>query len=133
MSRFVDISVGDKVILPDGRDSPGRVAIVEKTTKTQFTAGGARWLKDGGSQVGRAREWWHPRNAYPATPELIEACENYRVLGRLVVGCGRHLAVIQGQLVEATRAKNKGDQLKLIEYLGRVAATLETISPPVEQ
>ena len=133
MSRFADINVGDKVILPDGRYSLGRVAIVEKTTKTQFTTGGARWLKDCGNQVGRARDGWHSCNAYPATPELIEACENYRVLERLYMECDRHLAVIQGQLVEARRAKNKGDQLKLIEYLGRVAATLKTISPPVEQ
>jgi len=68
------------------------------------------------------------RYACPATPELIGACENYRALERLCMECDRHLFVIQGQLAEARRAKNKGDQLKLIEYLGRFAATLKTIS-----
>jgi hypothetical protein len=84
--------------------------------------------------VGTATEVWRHKFAHLATPELIEICENYRVLQKLFAEYNRHLSVIQGRLGEATRiGKCKDDQLSLIEYWGRVVATLKTISPPVEQ
>jgi len=133
MSHLRDVNVGDKVIIPGGPCSPGRVVVVEKTTKTQFTADGIRWLKDCGSKVGSSRNAWHFCRAYVATPELIEVCENYQTLSRLARECDRHLSAIQGQVTAAVRAKKKEDQLRFIESLGKVVDALKTVSPPPEQ
>ncbi len=97
MSRLADINVGDKVILPDGPFSPGRVAIVEKTTKTQFTAGGDRTLA-----------------------QLSQACKLY-------------LSPIQEIVAAAVRAKDRDDQLSLIDHLEKTVAILKTIPPFVKQ
>jgi hypothetical protein len=129
MSRFADINVGDKVILPDGLLSPGRVAIVEKTTKTQFAAGGDRWLKNDGSKVGTARDAWHSCYVRFATPELIETCENYLTLVRLSQVCKLHLSPIQEHIAAAARARSRDDQLSLIDCLNKTAAILKTIPP----
>jgi hypothetical protein len=133
MSHLRDVNVGDKVIIPGGPYSPGRVVVVEKTTKTQFTADGIRWLKDCGSKVGSSRSAWQKCRAYVATPELIEVCENYQTLSRLARECDRHLSAIQGQVTAAVRAKKKEDQLRFIESLGKVVDALKTVSPPPEQ
>ena len=133
MSRLADINVGDKVIIPDGPFSPGRVAIAEKTTKTQFTAGGDRWLKNDGSRVGTARDAWHSYYARFATPELIEACENYRTLSQLSQTCKLYLSPIQEIVAAAVRAKDRDDQLSLIDHLEKTVAILKTIPPFVKQ
>jgi hypothetical protein len=60
--NFDDIKEGDQVVLPEhrlGGTDGGKVLVVEKVTKTQFVAGGKRFLKNGGRQVGTRSDPWH--------------------------------------------------------------------------
>jgi ribosomal protein L24 len=72
---FDDIKVGDKVIIPRGEH--GTLATVEKVTKTQFTAGGVRFMKADGTKYGSNRDTWSRICdwAKKATPEAIAALE----------------------------------------------------------
>jgi hypothetical protein len=124
--KFTDIKPGDRVILPSGNGSPGFVATVERVTKTQFSAGNARWLRDRGAQVGSSRDPWRSNYAQPATPERIAACDAYLQLHRVSMRCSRYL----NQLSTATReqereAYSSDDRLHLAAKLERVALHLE--------
>ena len=70
--RFADVKVGDQVIVdPPGYGSARRVICqVEKVTATQFTAGGYRFTKGNGRQIGR--DSYHSATVRHATPELVE-------------------------------------------------------------
>ena len=65
--RFADVKVGDQVVVgPPGRGTGCRtICQVEKVTATQFQAGGYRFGKSSGRQIG-GDEW------YPATVDLLE-------------------------------------------------------------
>ena len=67
--KFDDIQVGDQVIIPRGNH--GVVATVERVTKTQFIAGGERFMKDG-AKYGTSADIWHSRYARHATPEAVD-------------------------------------------------------------
>jgi len=66
---FADVKVGDQVIVDP--PAPGRriVCHVERVTATQFTAGGYRFTKNNGWQLGG--DAWHFATVKHATPELI--------------------------------------------------------------
>jgi hypothetical protein len=75
--NFDDIKEGDQVALPGltyglGQTGAGKVLTVEKVTKTQFVAGGIRFLKNGGHQVGTCSDPWSQAPcAVRATPERL--------------------------------------------------------------
>ena len=131
--KFPNINPGDLVILPwRDRRSPGRVATVERVTKTQFTAGEARWSRDRGVQIGTADAWrsyaagTHRKYAQPATPELIEACRAHGRLETARLRCDRLTNRLITSLRERFReACSTSGKLQLAELLERVAALLE--------
>lgn len=75
--NFDDIKEGEQVVLPDrsyrlGQIDEGKVLTVERVTKTQFVAGGIRFLKNGGDQVGICSDRWNRAPcAVRATPERL--------------------------------------------------------------
>lgn len=72
---FADVKVGDEVIIaPPGYGRSRRsVCKVERVTATQFTAGGYRFRKNSGWQIGG--DTYHSARARHATPELIQAVQ----------------------------------------------------------
>lgn len=73
MADFTEVKVGDQVIVSaPGRGSKRSIAVVERVTATQFTAGGYRFTKRGW-QVGGDN--YHPAVADIATPEKIRLVE----------------------------------------------------------
>lgn len=65
------LEVGDQVIINKNQPSC-EVVVVEKVSKREIKAGGRRWLKSDGNEVGSAGDAWSlsPWIA-PATPELL--------------------------------------------------------------
>ena len=73
--KFADVKVGDQVVVdPPGRGTGCRtICQVEKVTATQFQAGGYRFGKRSGWQIGG--DEWYPATVKTATPALIKAVE----------------------------------------------------------
>lgn len=73
------LEVGDQVIIRNYL-SLSEVVIVEKVSKREIKAGGRRWLKSDGNEVGSARDVWS-RSPWitPATPELLAVVARRRV------------------------------------------------------
>jgi hypothetical protein len=77
--RLDDIQVNDEVIIKASghRGFSYRRAVVEKVTKTQFTTGDQRYIKDGGEQYGSKSNWSRGPQAYRFTQERWEAAQQY--------------------------------------------------------
>ena len=72
--RFGDVSVGDFVVVdPPGRGTCRKICQVEKVTATQFTAGGYRFSKRNGREIGG--DSYYPAIVKTATLELIKQVE----------------------------------------------------------
>ncbi len=125
--KFPDLKPGDQVILPGDYGSRGVVATVERVTKTQFTAGGARWTRSDGAQVGSSRDSWHSHYAWPATPERIAACDSDLRLRKAFTRCSRHL----NRLSTATREQHR--EATAVSDMLQVAARLEQVALHLEQ
>jgi len=67
--KFADVKVGDQVIVNPPRSGCRIVCHVERVTATQFTAGGYRFTKSNGWQVGGVD--YYIATVDHTTPELI--------------------------------------------------------------
>lgn len=70
---FADVKVGDQVVIqpPSCRAGRSKICQVERVTATQFTAGGYRFSKGNGRQIGCAV--YSSATVRHSTLELIEA------------------------------------------------------------
>jgi hypothetical protein len=72
--NFGDVSIGDFVVVdPPSRGACRKICQVEKVTATQFTAGGYRFNKRNGWQIGG--DSYYAATVKTATPELIKQVE----------------------------------------------------------
>jgi hypothetical protein len=70
MASFEDVNVGDEVVIrPPQTRFPMEIARVERTTRTQFVAGGYRFRKDSGAQIGG--DGWRFAHVYHPNLELL--------------------------------------------------------------
>lgn len=80
LKTLATLEVGDQVIINKNQPSC-EVAVVEKVSKREIKAGGRRWLKSDGNEVGSAGDAWS-RSPWivPATAELLAkaATEEHR-------------------------------------------------------
>lgn len=72
-----DVQAGDKLILNNGRYC--KILIVDRVTPTMIVAGGVKYAKKTGEEVGY-RSTWNPSTISVATDELIAEIkeEEYR-------------------------------------------------------
>jgi hypothetical protein len=129
MNNFADIKEGDYVILPDGKFSPGRLAVIKRVTKTQFVANGARWLRDSGYEVGAGHDPWRSSYARPATPERIELVKAYhefqwlhQLVGRMQ---GRIKQHVDDRVSLARKSGKAGDFRQAADFLSDIHVALQ--------
>ena len=125
--KFPEVKPCDQVILTGGYGSPGFVATVERVTKTQFSAGNARWLRNSGAQVGSSPDRWRSNYAQPATPERIAACDSHLRLHKIFTRCSRDL----NRLLTATREQHR--EANAVSDMLQLAARLEQVELHLQQ
>lgn len=124
---FDDIKVGDQVIIPRGEH--GTLATVEKVTKTQFTAGGVRFMKADGTKYGSNGDTWSRICdwAKRATPEAIAALEILNAYDRSFNCAARLANIVQ------TRQRNLSRNTRTIEQYKQATKLLNQVAPLLQQ
>ena len=125
--KFDDVKVGDQVIIPRGNH--GTLATVEKVTKTQFTAGGVRFMKADGAEYGTRLDVWslHSPWARQATPEAIAALEILNAYDKSFDCAARLAKIVQ------TRQHNLNRRTRATEQHQQATELLNQISPLLQQ
>ena len=125
--KFDDIKVGDQVIIPGGNH--GVVATVERVTKTQFTAGGKRFMKDGAEHGTGGVDVWSrtDRFARHATPEAVDRLNILNRYDKFYSFVNRAVRVTQHRLMNLSRNTSTPEQCQ------QATETLQQLLPLLHQ